>query len=127
MAAKYAIVTGGGRGIGLQVATKLLQQGKPVILATRDPTKGAPAGGWADAAGEPSAARARSAPGPRPWHAGAAAARKLAPLGEVHHMPLDVSSRNSISRFAEEVAAKRAVGTLVRRSSLPGSGGGGVQ
>lgn len=32
---KYALVTGGNRGIGLEVCRKLVKQGKPVLLTAR--------------------------------------------------------------------------------------------
>jgi short-subunit dehydrogenase len=32
---KYALVTGGNRGIGLEVCRKLVQHGKPVLLTAR--------------------------------------------------------------------------------------------
>jgi NAD(P)-dependent dehydrogenase (short-subunit alcohol dehydrogenase family) len=55
-------------------------------------------------------------------HAGAEAARKLAHLGEVRHMPLDLGSRDSIRRFAERVADRHggAIATLVRGRSAAG-------
>jgi NAD(P)-dependent dehydrogenase (short-subunit alcohol dehydrogenase family) len=34
-AQKYALVTGGNRGIGLEVCRKLVQKGKPVIFTAR--------------------------------------------------------------------------------------------
>jgi NAD(P)-dependent dehydrogenase (short-subunit alcohol dehydrogenase family) len=32
---KYALVTGGNRGIGLEICRKLVQRGKPVLLTAR--------------------------------------------------------------------------------------------
>jgi NAD(P)-dependent dehydrogenase (short-subunit alcohol dehydrogenase family) len=40
MTAKYALITGGNRGIGLDVSRRLVQKGKPVILTARDPAAG---------------------------------------------------------------------------------------
>jgi (+)-neomenthol dehydrogenase len=40
MTAKYALVTGGNRGIGLDVSRRLVQKGKPVILTARDSAAG---------------------------------------------------------------------------------------
>jgi NAD(P)-dependent dehydrogenase (short-subunit alcohol dehydrogenase family) len=40
MNAKIAIVTGGNRGLGLETARQLAQQGLQVVLTSRDPAKG---------------------------------------------------------------------------------------
>eukprot|EP00877_Chromochloris_zofingiensis_P012949 jgi/Chrzof1/7908/Cz02g40230.t1 len=40
---KFALVTGGNRGIGLEVCRKLVEKGKPVILTSRDAAAGAKA------------------------------------------------------------------------------------
>lgn len=37
---KFALVTGGNRGIGLEVCRKLVEKGKPVILTSRDAAAG---------------------------------------------------------------------------------------
>lgn len=39
-AQRYALVTGGNRGIGFEVCKRLVEQGKPVIVAARDPAQG---------------------------------------------------------------------------------------
>lgn len=54
--AKYALVTGGNRGIGLEVCKQLLAKGKPVLFTARNAAQGGNARGisvskatWAEA------------------------------------------------------------------------------
>lgn len=40
VSAKYALVTGGNRGIGLEVCKQLVAKGKPVLLTCRNAAQG---------------------------------------------------------------------------------------
>ncbi|KAF8056475.1 Ranbp10 [Scenedesmus sp. PABB004] len=78
-AMKYALVTGGNRGIGLEVCKQLAQRGKPLLLCSRDV-----------AAGRAAAAEV----------AGAAAG------ASVEVLELDVASADSIAALAEAVRSR---------------------
>jgi NAD(P)-dependent dehydrogenase (short-subunit alcohol dehydrogenase family) len=75
-AAKTALVTGGNRGIGIEVCRQLAARGFVVLLTARD------------------AAKARSA------------AEELAKVGTVESLAMDVADGPSIQRAAAEVASR---------------------
>jgi NAD(P)-dependent dehydrogenase (short-subunit alcohol dehydrogenase family) len=75
-AAKTALVTGGNRGIGIEVCRQLAARGFVVLLTARD------------------AAKARSA------------AERLAEVGTVEPLAMDVADGPSIQRAAAEVASR---------------------
>jgi len=82
----FALVTGGNRGLGEVVVTRLLELGKPVLLAARS------------------------------VESGEATASKLAGKGEVKVLQLDTSSAASIEAAAKAVAAdyNQKIDLLVR-------------
>src|SRR3954469_21367139 len=73
---KLAIVTGGNRGLGLEVSRQLAQKGYHVVLTARDPEQ---------------AKRA---------------AHGLAGVGKVQAAQLDVSDAASVQAFAEQAQAE---------------------
>lgn len=73
-AGKLAVVTGGNRGLGLEIAKTLAAAGTHVVLACRDPKKA---------------------------KAAVAQIQQLTPLAKVETMELDVADLGSVRRFAE--------------------------
>jgi NAD(P)-dependent dehydrogenase (short-subunit alcohol dehydrogenase family) len=73
---RVAIVTGGSRGLGLELARELLRQGAKVAICARD---------------ENELARARN---------------ELAGLGEVLALPCDLTKRDEVEHFAREVLTR---------------------
>jgi carbonyl reductase 1 len=85
---KLAVVTGGNRGLGLEISRQLAARGVAVVLAARDLTA------------------ARSA------------AAALASVGAVEPMALDVTDPASISALAAALAARGGLDILVNNAAI---------